>query len=278
MPSDKQQIGVFDSGLGGLSILKEFIRLLPRYNYVYLGDNARVPYGGRSDKIIYQYTTQALTYLFSCWNCRIVILACNTATSTSLKRIQQEFLPQKFPHRKVLGIIKPVIEVLPENRVAKIGIIGTRATINSRSFVREIRKVLPKTKIVQQAAPLLVPFIEEGAVNSVGFSSILTQYLQVFKKESIDQLILGCTHYGLIHQKIKNELGKSIKVIAEGKIAAQKLAEYLCKHPELENQLAKTGRHQYCLTDLTARYQKLFIYFLGKQFKNGNELLLVNLN
>jgi len=277
MQKNKMQIGVFDSGLGGLSILKEFISLLPKYNYVYLGDNARVPYGGRSSEIIYQYTTEALRYLFS-KNCKLVILACNTATSTSLKKIQTEFLPRYFPDRKVLGIIKPVIEILPLDGVKKIGVIATRATVASKSFIREIKKVLPTTKIIQQETPLLVPFIEEGEIHWPGLSLLLKKYLAKFKKQRINQLVLGCTHYGLIHSQIQQELGKTIKVLSEGKIAAIKLKDYLEKHPEVETVLGEEKSRHYLITDLTPRYQKLFSYFLGKHFKKTDQLFLVSLD
>jgi len=277
-------IGVFDSGLGGLTILRELLKKLPQYSYVYLGDNARVPYGGRSAEKIYEFTTQALRFLFK-KNCKLVILACNTSTSTSLRRIQHEFLPRYFPDRKVLGVIKPVIEELEKAKgqsskfkstpirsgssskpkilkKVKIGVIGTKATVNSGAFVREIHKILPKAQVIQQAGPLLVPFIEEGETDSPAFSLVLKQYLSIFKKKEIDTLILACTHYGIVKNQIKKIMGKNIGVIDEGVYVAEKLKKYLRKHKETETKLIKASKRDYYVTDVITGYQPLIKLFL----------------
>jgi glutamate racemase len=258
------KIGVFDSGLGGLSILKEMLRQLPEYDYIYLGDNARVPYGGRSEKIIYQFTQNAVDFLFK-KNCQLIILACNTATATSLKKLQQEYLPKNFPDRRVLGIIKPAVEFLQESKFDRVGVIGTYATIESQAFLREIKKILPKTKVFQQACPLLVPIIEEGEINWIGLKLILKKYLEPLKKQKIDSLILGCTHYSLIKKQIRAVIGSKIKIICEAEQAALKLRKYLQNHSELEKKLSKKASREFYVTDLNKRYQKMANWFLGEK-------------
>src|SRR3989339_927108 len=242
------KIGVFDSGLGGLTILKALLKELPQYNYVYLGDNARVPYGNRSPETIYEFTKQAVEFLFK-KNCKIIILACNTATSTSLKKIQQEYLPKHYPDRRVLGVIKPVVEELESqiinNKTQKIGIIGTKATVNSGAFVREIDKTLPNSSVYQQACPLLVPFIEDGLKNNKVLKLILKEYLDGLLKEKIKALVLACTHYEVIEKEIQKTIGREIKIISEGKIIAKKLEEYLQNHQEIEKKLEKHKKVEY---------------------------------
>jgi len=276
------KIGVFDSGLGGLTILKALLKKLPQYNYVYLGDNARVPYGNRSPETIYEFTKQAVEFLFK-KNCKIIILACNTATSTSLRRIQQEYLPKYYPDRRVLGVIKPVVEVLESqitnikyqiinNKTNSIGIIGTKATVNSGAFVREINKLLPDASVHQQACPLLVPFIEDGSKNNKVLKPILKEYLDGLLKEKIKTLVLACTHYEVIEKEIQKIIGREIKIISEGKIVAKKLGDYLKNHLEIEKKLEKHKKIEYYVTDLNPDYEKIIKIFLGKGL-NKNEIL-----
>lgn len=267
------KIGVFDSGLGGLSILREIIKALPEYDYAYLGDNARVPYGGRSEEIIYQYSKGAIDFLFN-KDCKLIILACNTASSTALRRIQQEYLTEIRPDRRVLGVIRPAVEKVGELQIKRIGVIGTYATINSKAFIREIKKLTPDTLIYQQSCPLLVPIIEEGEIDWVGLKLILKKYLNPLKKKKIDCLILGCTHYGLITDKIQSVVGKKVKIISEGIETAVKLKEYLRKHTEIDNVLTKNRRREFYVTDLNSRYQKMAQLFLGKNFKDSTKLQL----
>jgi glutamate racemase len=255
-------IGVFDSGLGGLTILKALLKELPQYNYVYLGDNARVPYGNRSPETIYQFTKEAVEFLFK-KNCQLIIIACNTSTSTSLHKIQQEYLPEFFPDRKVLGVIKPVVEVINERGDKRIGVIGTKATINSGAFVREIKKVLPSTKIFQQACPLLVPYIEDSGRNKKILTLILEEYLGGLLNKKINTLILACTHYEIIENEIQNIVGRDIKVISEGTITAIKLKEYLVRHPEIEKKLEKKKQISYFFTDKNQDNKKLIDLFLN---------------
>lgn len=249
------KIGIFDSGLGGLTILREVTRLLPEYDYIYLGDNARVPYGGRSTDLIYRYTRSAVDFLFS-RDCVLVILACNVATASSLKKIQTDYLPQKFPKRRVLGVIRPAVE--EAGTIGKrIGILGTYTTVESQSFVRELNKIDPVIQVFQQACPLLVPIIEEGETEWEGLDSILEKYLAVILSHQIDTLILACTHYELIEEKIKERVDSHIAVLSEGKITAQKLKNYLLRHAEIKMLLTKTKLRNYFVTDLNTRYQML---------------------
>ena len=259
-------IGVFDSGLGGLSILKELIKQLPQYNYIYLGDNARVPYGGRSPEVVYEFTTQALDFLFS-QNCHLVIIACNTASAAALRKIQHDFIPQKHPNKRVLGVIKPTAETVAENKAKKVGVIATYSTVKSQSFIKEITKLNPSIKIWQNPAPLLVPIIEENELKWKGLKLILKKYLQPLLTHQINTLVLGCTHYGLIEETIQQMIGKKIKVIYQGKVVAQKLKEYLIKHPNLDRNLAKESQYQFFVTDLNSRYVKMARFFFSKPIK-----------
>jgi len=268
-------IGVFDSGLGGLTILKSLLKELPQYHYIYLGDSARVPYGNRSPQVIYEFTEQAVDFLMR-KNCQVVIIACNTSTSTALKKIQTEYLPKKYPFRRVLGVIKPVVEELVADHQplsTKIGVIGTKATVNSKAFVREINKVLPKAKVLQEACPLLVPFIEDGGKNKKILNLVLSEYLDDLIKSKIDKLILACTHYELIKNEIESVVGPKIKVISEGHLVAKKLKEYLANHPEIENKLEKNSQASYYVTDLSQDYKKLMKLFLGSYLKEEINLL-----
>lgn len=265
-------IGIFDSGLGGLTIFRAFIDHLPEYNYIYLGDNARVPYGNRSEETIYRFTKEAINFLFK-KNCQLVVIACNSSTAAALKKLQHEYLPKHFPGRTVLGIIKPVVESLEENRTLKqiyrVGVVGTTTTIESKAFVREIKKTMPRVQVYQQACPLLVPFIEEGIHrDSRALRLILKDYLSNLIKKNIDALILGCTHYELLKKEIQRVVGKKIKIFTEGKVAAEKLKDYLSRHAVLEKKLDKKRKVSYFVTDLNPNYQKLMKLFLKPHSSN----------
>ncbi len=269
-------IGVFDSGFGGLTIFKALVKQLPQYDYIYLGDSARAPYGNRSQDLIFEFTKQAVDYLFK-QGCEMIILACNTASAEALKKIQQEYLPKKYLERRVLGVIRPTVEeaVHPVksrkagaakqqfNRVNKIGVIGTERTVSSNAFIRELKNLNPKTKVFQQACPLLVPIIEAGEHNWGGIDLILKKYLKPLLAKKIDTLILGCTHYPIIKNKIKKIIGKNIRIISQEKIIGSKLADYLKRHPEIEEKLAKTNKKIFLTTDLTERFEKLGSQFFG---------------
>lgn len=259
------KIGVFDSGLGGLAILREFLKALPQFDYIYFGDNANVPYGSKSPEAIYNLTQKAIDFLFE-KDCSIVILACNTATAIALRKLQQEYLPKKYPDRRILGVIRPTVETVVEGKFKRVGVMGTYATIISKKFIRELRKFDKTIQVYQQACPLLVPIIEEGEIHWDGLDSILKKYLTPLKKEKIDSLILGCTHYGLIDRKIETMVGKKIKIISEGKVTAEKLKNYLQRHPEVKKRLSQGVTRECYFTDCSIRYKKLAKLFLGKYF------------
>ncbi len=269
-------IGVFDSGLGGLSILRYLIKKMPEYNYIYLGDNAHVPYGGRSSELIYQYTEKAVDFLFK-QNCKLIIVACNTVTAVALRKIQDNYLPKNYPDRKILGVILPAAELVAERGYKKIGVIGTRATINSKAFIEKIDELSKKVEVVQTPCPLFVPVIEEGINGGKIVNLLVKEYLSDLKKNDIEAVILGCTHYGLIKKEIKKFLDK-IEVIDEGEICANKLREYLDRHLEVDKKLGKRKERKYCVTDLPKRYRKFFEIFLGKEFKDSDKLELVSLD
>lgn len=278
------KIGVFDSGLGGLAILREILKKLPQYDYVYLGDNARVPYGDRSATAIYQYTVQAVDFLAR-QSCSLIILACNTASATALRKIQREYLPKHHPNLKVLGVIRPTAEkaaaTVHRGGVHRIGVIGTRATISTYAFTKELKKLArmytAPVYITEKATPLLVPLIEEGEIKGTELSRVLSNYLSPLKKARIDSLILGCTHYSLIKSQIQNVVGPKVKIISEGGVVAIKLKDYLNHHPEIEKKLSKSSRREYYITDLNDRYLSLAKLFLGQGLRQKDKLKLAQL-
>ncbi len=259
------KIGIFDSGMGGLFILKNIKKRLPKYDYVYYGDNARVPYGNRSTQIIYQFTQEAVDFLFK-KNCQLIILACNTASSNALRKIQQDYLPKNYPDKKVLGVIRPTVEFLEnyKNKKIKVGIIGTSATINSQAFSKEIKKISHKIKVFEKACPLLVPYIESFHNNKKILELILSDYLKLLIKNKIEILILGCTHYGLIKKEIKKVVGSRIKVIDQGDLIAERLEIYLKNHPEIEKKLSKNQSIEFYFSDYNENYQKLKELFFNE--------------
>ena len=261
--SRKNFIGVFDSGFGGLDILRGIVKKLPDYNYIYLGDTARAPYGTRSQETVYKFTEQAVDFLFK-KRCQLVILACNTASSEALRKIQREYLPKKYPGKKVLGVVIPASEEASVKTFNnKIGVIATSGTVKSGAFKSELEKLNPKTRVFQQAAPLLVPLVEAGEHNSKAAVLILKNYLAPLFKNNIDTLILGCTHYGVLEEKIKRIVGRNIKVISEGEIVAIKLKDYLKRHPEIENKIGKNSKIDFYTTDLTDNFSVLGSRFFG---------------
>lgn len=269
------KIGVFDSGLGGLAILKQFLKRLPQYDYIYLGDSARLPYGGRSNEVIYEFTLQAVDYLFKN-NCALIILACNAATGAALRRLQREYLPKHYPDRRILGVIRPAVEEALDNGIKKVGVIATYATVKTESFPKELKKLKGEIEVVQQACPLLVPIIEEGEIEWEGLISILQKYLSPIKKSRVDALILGCTHYELIADKIKTQVD-GIKVISEGKVTADKLLDYLTRHPEIAEKLTHSKTRTYLFTDFNERYKKMADMFLDKHLQTNDKMTHVHL-
>ena len=263
------KIGVFDSGYGGLTILQAIRKVLPQYDYIYLGDNARAPYGTHSFEVIYRYTLQAVRYLFD-QGCTLVILACNTASAKALRTIQQCDLPTiNNASRKVnvLGVIRPTVEAVPTiTQTGHVGILATPATVSSESYVLELAKISEAIQVAQQACPLWVPIIEAGEHESQGADFFVDKYLQslLSRDPKIDTLVLGCTHYPLLLPKIEQWLkeSKQVRVIAQGSLVADSLADYLKRHPEYRDQLSQNGTCIYLTTEDAGRFSESASLFL----------------
>jgi len=262
--SSNRFIGVFDSGFGGLSILKDIQKELSQYQYVYLGDTARTPYGTRSRELVCTFTMQAVDFLFG-KGCDLIIIACNTASASALRKIQQEYLPVKYPGKRVLGVIIPAVEeAVEKTKTCRIGVLATPGTVQSNAFFNEIHKRDPRVKVFQQACPLLVPLVEAGAYGSAAGKLILRDYLEPVLHNRIDTLILGCTHYGLLESSIRTFIPRHVNLVSEGRIVARKLKDYLTRHPEIESRLAHSGGMTLYTTDLTDYFKRLGSIFLGK--------------
>ena len=260
------KIGVFDSGLGGLLIARSIIQELPDHDCLYLGDTARVPYGTRSKDTIYTFTHQAVDYLFR-HECELIIVACNTASADALRRIQQEYLPTHYPNRRVLGVLIPAAEAAVEIAGDGVfGVLATQATVTSGAFVREITKLKPDAKIVQQAAPLLVPLIEMGGLKFA--RPIVDDYVAPLKAAEVSTLILGCTHYPVLRDMIQESMGKDVKIVDQNDVVPGKLHDYLRRHPEIDAPIARTGRHVFQVTDFTHNAAE----FARQLFPEGIEL------
>jgi glutamate racemase len=263
----KKLIGVFDSGFGGISILRGIVKELPAYSYLYLGDTARVPYGSRSPEVVYEFTKQAVDFLFAN-NCELVIVACNTASSDALHKIQQDYLPKHYPGKKVLGVLIPAAEeAVARTKNKRIGVIATEGTVRSASFPRELMKIDRSVKIFQNPCPLLVPIVEAGEQNSKIVAVILEQYLKPLEKRHIDTLILGCTHYEVFRNKIRKIVGSRVFIVSEEHVVPKKLKQYLVRHPEIEKKLQKKRTVRFYSTDLTEKFTLLGSKFFGKRIK-----------
>lgn len=272
-------IGVFDSGLGGLAILKYFLRELSQYDYLYLGDNARLPYGEKSPETIYTYTKEAVEYLFQS-GCHLIIIACNTASAQALRRLQQEYLPKTWPKRKVLGVIRPLAEEVAkisshDKNQRPVGIIGTKATVSSHAYQMELLKLRPELKIIEIATPLLVPLIEEGWGKRPETKMILKKYLRPLKEKRVSSLLLACTHYSGLLPEIKHIMPKSTYIPEPGEIIAASLKDYLIRHPELLISKSKNPQRRYLVTDDNNNFHALGEIFLGQKIK---QLALVKIN
>jgi len=256
----KGSIGVFDSGFGGLEILREITKKLPQYHYIYLGDTARAPYGNRSQEEVYNFTKQAVDFLFK-RGCDLIVIACNTVSSEALRKIQREYLPKNHSEKRVLGVIIPAAEAVKNMR---IGVMATQGTINSGAFERELKKLNPQAQIFQQACPGLVDAIERGEYESQIVKELLKKYLDPLIEKEINTLILGCTHYGFLENQIREVVGLDIEIISEGKIVAEKLKDYLERHPEMENILAENSKIEFLTTDLSNKFKILGTVFFGR--------------
>ncbi|MFM7839365.1 MAG: glutamate racemase [Chitinophagaceae bacterium] len=268
--SRQHPIGIFDSGYGGLTILQEVVKRLPQYDYLYLGDNARAPYGNRSFETVYQYTLQCVQWFLS-QQCPLIILACNTASAKALRTIQQRDLPLLDPGKKVLGIIRPTTEVIGSyTRTGSVGILATSGTVTSGSYPLEIAKFFPALKVYQQACPLWVPLIENNQQNTPGatyfFQNCIQQLLQ--QSPQMDTILLACTHYPLIRQQIRALVPSEIKLLEQGPIIAQSLADYLDRHVEISRQLTTTGARTFYTTDSTLDFDRQAKAFYGEELRS----------
>jgi len=260
-------IGVFDSGYGGLTILKELKHTLPQYDYIYLGDNARAPYGPRSYDTVYQYTLEAVNWFFN-QGCSLVILACNTASAKALRTIQQKDLPNMAPDKRVLGVIRPTTEILGNfSTTHQVGILGTLGTIQSDSYPIELAKFFPDLKVFQQACPLWVPLIENGEHDQPGADYFVKSYLdQLFSQSAdIDTLLLACTHYPLLADKIKAFMPKGVNIVSQGAIVAKSLAKYLESHPDLAQKCSQSGQLSFYTTDNPQAFELQASTFFGEK-------------
>lgn len=259
-------IGVFDSGYGGLTILKEIRQLLPQYDYIYLGDNARAPYGPRSFDVVYRFTLEAVRYLFS-QGCRLVILACNTASAEALRTIQQNDLPKIDPTRRVLGVIRPTVERLGElSRSGNIGVLGTKGTVRSQSYDMEIAKLYPSFTTTSEACPMWVPLVENHEATSPGADYFIDKYISALLSQNsqIDTILLACTHFPILYPKIRQRVNEAINVVCQGEIVAESLADYLKRHPEMETRCSKGGTCRYLTTENPQSFSSLARIFLDQ--------------
>lgn len=262
-------IGLFDSGLGGLIITKSIIEKMPQYNFAYIGDTAHVPYGSRSKETIYNFTKNCIDYLFKKQNCELIIIACNTASIAALRRLQQEYLKEEFPNRKILGVVIPTIETVIEKNYKSIGLLATNGTVASNVFNQELNKLNPNIKLHPVPAPLLVPLIEN---NGDKFAQpIIRDYLENFKDTDIEAIILGCTHYPHYKDIIKTEAEKlfhrPIDIISQDEIIPEKIIKYLKNHPEIEKNLSKDGYRFFGITDITQSYKQQAFSIFGSNFE-----------
>jgi len=270
-------IGIFDSGYGGLTVFKEIKALLPQYDYIYLGDNARVPYGTRSYETVYQYTLECVNHLFE-MGCRLVVLACNTASAKALRTIQQRDLPRYVDKRKVLGVIRPTTEIVNQFTHSKhIGILATPGTVNSQSYSIEINKFFPDIKVYQEACPMWVPLVENNEINSPGARFFVQQQVNKLLAQSpaIDTLVLACTHYPLLLPLIKEFVPANVQIISQGPIVARSLANYLTMHPEIEALCSKQAETQFFTTEKAENFNDKAALFYGADVK-ARQLKLVS--
>lgn len=265
--ADMGPIGVFDSGYGGLTILSEIRRRLPQYDYVYLGDNARAPYGSRSFDVVYKFTLEAVGTLMEKYSCPLVILGCNTASAKALRSIQQNDLPASSdPTRRVLGVIRPTVERLGSlTSTGHIGIVGTPGTIASHSYEMEIEKLFPGFSATGQACPMWVPLVENGESAGPGADYFVKRDVArlLDRDPMIDTIILGCTHYPLLYDKIRQFTPPGVALVSQGQIVADSLADYLNRHPEMERRLSRDSSCLYLTTESPDKFSQMASRFLG---------------
>lgn len=262
-------IGVFDSGYGGLTVLKEVVKILPQYDYVYLGDNARAPYGSRSFETVYEYTLECVKKLFDI-GCPLVILACNTASAKALRTIQQKDLPALAPSKRVLGVIRPTTEIVGQfSKSGEVGILATAGTVISNSYPIEIKKFFPEIKVFQQACPMWVPLIENQEEKNNGADYFVEKYIRNLFSQSnqIDTVILGCTHYPLLMEKIKQFIPSGVNIVEQGEIIGKSLQHYLLRHPEMENRITQRQSRQFYTTETPEIFNQNASHFYGESIE-----------
>ncbi len=268
--SNVSPIGVFDSGYGGLTVLKSIIEKLPSYDYIYFGDNARAPYGNRSFATVYEYTLQSVKWLLQ-KGCPLIILACNTASAKALRSIQQNDLPTLGPDKRVLGVIRPSAEVIGKySKTNQIGILGTNGTVESMSYPLEIEKFFPEINVFQHACPLWVPLVENNEYSSPGADYFIKKDVDELlnKSADIDTILLACTHYPLLAGKIKRYIPENVQLMSQGEIVAASLDDYLHRHPEIEEKCSKSGQIQFYTTDSVKDFDKHSAIFFGRPVKS----------
>jgi glutamate racemase len=269
--SPAHPIGIFDSGYGGLTVFRAIREALPGYDYLYLGDNARAPYGSRSFESIHQYTWECVQWMFA-QGCPLIILACNTASAKALRTIQQQDMPGTFEAERVLGVIRPTAEVIGNySHTDHVGILGTKGTVQSNSYPIEIGKFFPEVKVYQQDCPLWVPLIEAGEHEGEGADYIVEKNLQQLLDQSpdIDTVLLACTHYPLLAPKILEYLPEGIRLISQGSIVAESLADYLQRHPEIDRRLSQNGTMRFYTTDDASGFEEKATLFFGEPVTAG---------
>uniref|UniRef100_UPI003FF069B4 glutamate racemase n=1 Tax=Alloprevotella sp. TaxID=1872471 RepID=UPI003FF069B4 len=270
IPTRQARIGVFDSGYGGLTILRQIRQMLPQYDYIYLGDNARAPYGSHSFDIIYRYTLQAVQALFE-QGCQLVILACNTASAKALRTIQQIDLPKLDPSRRVLGVIRPTVEAVgPLSHSRHIGLLATQGTVNSGSYTLELHKLWPDITVTGLACPMWVPLVENFEFDSPGADYFVKKRIEGILRldPKIDTLILGCTHYPLLMNKILKYTPPGVRIVPQGEYVAASLQQYLERHDELRQKLSQGGTCKYLTTESTERFNQSAAMFMHQNVQS----------
>jgi glutamate racemase len=271
MPSAKP-IGVFDSGYGGLTVLQELEKKLPGYDFIYLGDNARAPYGNRSFQSVYAYTLESVKWFFET-GCPLVILACNTASAKALRTIQQNDLSKMNPDNRILGVIRPTTEIIGNfTKTNNIGILATNGTVQSNSYKIEIEKFFPGLRVFQQACPMWVPLIENNEHNNAGADYFVKEGIDKLMSQSknIDTILLGCTHYPLLINKITQYVSPEVQIVSQGHIVAGSLADYLHRHPEMDGRCSKNGEIVFYTTDAADDFNDHAAIFYGKSVKSNH--------
>lgn len=272
-----QPIGVFDSGYGGLTVLRELVTALPQYDYLYLGDNARTPYGNRSFETVYRYTLECVQWLLK-QNCPLIILACNTASAKALRTIQQTNLSFLAPQARVLGVIRPTAEIIGQRSASgHVGVLATSGTVQSQSYLLEIEKFYPQLQVTQEACPMWVPLVENGEHTGAGADYFVQKHIQTIlsRDPKIDTLVLACTHYPLLEEKIKRALPEGVQVLSQGLIVAHSLQNYLRRHPQMEMRITKERRRLFYTTDSAEDFGNKATIFFGQTVQAAHTDLVV---